>query len=139
MKRQDVRQGLIGGMGARPQKGDYLRARSAPVTCTYFYACMYSLFKHCQSNSASPIVCQDTYLWYCVSLVPTLNIPPKSRDKTGGRAPKKSIFRPLYLLKSLPTGCRLMQTDHRLGLPKSRPKLFCLGRLIFPKFRFPKF
>ena len=33
----------------------------------------------------------------------------------------------------------LPQPDHRIGITKCLPKPFSLGRLIFPKFRKPKF
>ena len=48
------RQRLIGSAGVRSQKEDNL-LRAKPTAC-----------EHCQSNSASPIVRRDTYLWYCV-------------------------------------------------------------------------
>ena len=52
-------------------------------------------------------------------------------------------FCPLFcwpFLSALSLKFKLVSTaDHRIGITKCLPKPFSLGRLIFPKFRKPKF
>ena len=90
-----VRDAIIGGLGARPLKAYH---RWIKIRSTYWYVHMCVCGSHliiANITHHRQFICWDTYLWYCIGRISTLNAPQKLGHFWGQRPWKEHIPPPV--------------------------------------------